>query len=600
MEFEFNFGQTTLAQGVKKDEAVYASVTGVALPVSSDELVFMNRKTGENHVMTDKVLHALSLCQAFKPLDQHIIAISQNIPDLKTQIQAIEQVTKFLINKDLLIEDKEWIKNISIASSQRSIEKGGIVIRTCDRPKQLNRLLQSLVSYQNKFKCKLPVQIYDDSSSEKLENEVEAICQEFKKDLNINFYGSKWQAQFLTMLKKEFNEKQSVVDWLMASKNGQFTGGRVWNFALLNNAGKKVLFFDDDYIFESRILDEESKTLDLNEKPDLSVNFSLSLSDIRESSNVYEVDVLSNMLNTCGQSVGNWLSTNDIEFGSLINLNLTDLQRINSDSIIKSTCNGTWGSPRSNNNNWLYFLEGEQKEQFWKSREVYLDNIEASNLMHYSKNYEFLSMAKFSPSAIDNSTMTPFASPIDRVEDHFFNALSLFCYPHQVSLHYPYMMGHIQTKKRDRSSTNHIAIKPNFNQFIADYAMTLVNSTDAIDPSLRLKTLANYIHGLADSSDKNLHNRLKEYLSQMRSNMVLDLQEQLDNSPEAPVYWQADVRELIEANAKAILNNGIPILGGWDEDLSEEDCVELARNKLREVADAIQLWPDVWEFCQIN
>lgn len=600
MEFEFNFGQTTLAQGLKKDETVYASVSGIALPVSPDELVFMNRETGENHVMTDKVLHALSLCQNFKPLDQHVLTISQNIPELSNQVQAIEQVTQFLINKDLLIEDKKWQQGLLQESTTNSIEKSGIVIRTCNRPNQLNRLLQSLVSYQIKFNCSFPVQIYDDSSSEKLENKIEALCHEFKKTLSINFYGSKWQSQFITMLKTEFKDKQSIIDWLIAPKQDQFTGGRVWNLALLNNAGKKVLFFDDDYIFESRIFDGESKKIDLNENKELSVGFSLSLSDIRESSLSYEEDVLSNMLNSCGQTVGNWLATRDVNFKPLNGLNLVDLQRISSESIIKSTCNGTWGSPRSNSNNWLYFLEGEQKEQFWKSRDVYLDNIEASNLMHYSKDYEFLSMAKFSPSAIDNSTMTPFASPINRVEDHFFNSISLFCYPKQVSLHYPHMMGHIQTNKKDRSSANHIAIRPNFNQFIADYAMTLVHSTDALDPNLRLKTLANYVKGLADSSDRNLHNRLKEYLSQIRSNLVLDLQKQLDSSPNAPVYWQADVRELIEVNAKAILQNGVPTLGNWDENLSKEKCVEIARYELNEVAEAMQLWPDIWEFCQTN
>jgi len=600
VEFEFNFGQTTLAQGLKKNETVYASVAGIALPVSSDELVFMNRETGENHVMTDKVLHALSLCQNFKPMDQHVLTISKNIPELSNQIHAIEQVTQFLINKELLVEDKKWQVDLSQESTTNSIEKSGIVIRTCDRPNQLNRLLQSLVNYQSKFNCSFPVQIYDDSSSEKLENEIEVLCHEFKKSLSINFYGKKWQTQFIKMLKNEFKQKQAIIDWLMAAKENHFTGGRVWNLALLNNAGKKVLFFDDDYIFESRIVDEESKSIDLNEHQDLNVGFALSLSDIRESSQSYDKDVLSDMLNSCGQTIGNWLSTKDIEFNSLNGLNFVDLQRINSDSIIKSTCNGTWGSPRSHSNNWLYFLEGEQKEQFWESREIYLDNIEASNLMHYSKDYEFMSMAKFSPSAIDNSTMTPFASPINRVEDQFFNSISLFCYPKQVSLHYPHMMGHIQTSKRNRTSANHIAIRPNFNQFIADYAMTLVNTTDAINPSIRMKTLAIYVKGLADSSDKNLHNRLKEYLSQMRSNIVLELQKQLDASPEAPVYWQADVRELIEVNAKAILQNGVPILGDWDENLSEEECVDLARYELNEVAQAMEIWPDIWEFCQTN
>lgn len=600
MEFEFNFGQKTLAQGLEKNEAIYASVGGVALPLSHEELVFMNRDTGENHVMTNQVLHALSLCQEFKPLDQHVFAISQALPELSEQVHAIQQVTDFLIKNKLLLEDKSWQQDLSEGSTQQNIESSGIVVRTCNRPDQLQRLLQSLVKYQSSFNTSFPVQIYDDSSTEKFEQELKDICKSFKKDLTINFYGSKWQEQFVTMLKTEFVNQHDTIDWLLEAKENIFTGGRVWNFSLLNNAGKKFLFFDDDYIFESRIVSKESKLLDLNDRHDLSVGFSLSLSDIRQSSVEYEHDVLTQMLNSCGQTVGNWLSTSDVEFKSVENQSLLELQRINSNSVIKSVGNGTWGSPRSNSNYWLYYLQGEQKQEFWKSREIYLDNIEASNLMHYSQDYEFLSLTKFSPSAIDNSTMLPFAVPVNRVEDHFFNAVSLFCYPNQVSLHCPFMMGHIQTSKRDRSSKNHIATRPNFNKFIADFSLTLLQSTDAIDPQLRLKTLSNYVMGLADSSDNNIHNRLKEYLSQIRSDMVLSMQQQMATSPDAPVYWQADVREIIEANGKAILQNDAPLLEDWDDSLNINECIDQARIDLTQIAQAMDLWPDLWEFCQTN
>jgi hypothetical protein len=162
------------------------------------------------------------------------------------------------------------------------------------------------------------------------------------------------------------------------------------------------------------------------------------------------------------------------------------------------------------------------------------------------------------------------------------------------------MMGHIQTINRERASTNHIARRPNFNKFVADYALTLNAVTDATDPKLRMKTLSNYIMGLADASDVKIHNRLKEYLTQIRSEMVLSMQSQLEQSPDAPVYWQADVRELIESNGKAAITNNAAVLYGWDDELSIEQCVDQARKELSEVAVAMEIWPEIWEFCQIN
>ncbi len=600
MDFEFNFGEQTLARGIEKNDTMYASVAGIALPLSYEELVFMDKDTGTNHVMTQQVLHALSICQQFKPLDQHILAISQAIPELSNQTQAIQQVVDYLIKNKLLVKEKDWKEKLSIGSAQLGIVDAGIVIRTYDNPKLLNRLLQSLIEYQKKFSRKYAVQIYTSSDSEKIENEIESIAKLFKKDLNINIYGSTWQNQFVKMLKKEYKGKGKIIDWLLTANDNQYNGGKLWNFALLNNAGKKFLFFDDDTILEPRTLGDESKIIELKDYADLDVGFALSLTEIRNSSNEHNQDVLQTMINSCGQTVGNYLSTTDNEMGSIESLNLVELERLNSNSVIKTIGNGTWGSPRANSNYWLYYLEGKQKEEFWKTREIYLDNIDASNLLHYTKNHRFMSLGNFAPSAIDNSSMTPFASPNSQKEDYFYNAVTLFCYPNQVMLHCPFMMGHLKEKSGIRSNQNHIAITPNFNKFIADFALTLIQSTDAVNPKLRLKTLANYILGLADSVDTNIHNRLKEYLSQIRSDMVLNMQYQLAQSPDAPVYWQADVRELIEANGKELLQNNPPNLSDWEKVESKQDCVDKARKELLETAQAMELWPDLWEFCQTN
>jgi hypothetical protein len=115
-----------------------------------------------------------------------------------------------------------------------------------------------------------------------------------------------------------------------------------------------------------------------------------------------------------------------------------------------------------------------------------------------------------------------------------------------------------------------------------------------------MKTLSNYLYGLADASTTKIHNRMKEYMTQIRSDMVMQMQFQLAQSPEAPVYWQADVRELIESNGKAVLQNDAALLEGWGDDLSIEQCVERARIEINEVAEAMEIWPEIWEFCQIK
>ena len=96
MEFEFNFGSQTIAKPEPKDMTLYASVDGIALALSQEELVFLQSDTGMNHIMTLQVLQAMSLTQTFRPMHEHIQQIEQAIPELKGQQAAIEKVLGFM------------------------------------------------------------------------------------------------------------------------------------------------------------------------------------------------------------------------------------------------------------------------------------------------------------------------------------------------------------------------------------------------------------------------------------------------------------------------------------------------------------------------
>jgi len=597
MEFEFNFGEHSISTAKPLDPTLFASVAGTVQQLSKEELVFMDHHTGENHVMTIQVLQAMGLTQHFKPMHEHIQAIEQNIPSLKGQRQAIEKVLGFLKNKGLLLSDKQWLDQVKDTPlAERQIQNAGIVVRTCQRPDNLQRLIDSFVSYHQLHGSIDNMLVFDDSPDSKSQEANQKICQAAK--LNVKYYGLSWQNQFVAMLKQEFETEHRQIDWLLAEKNG-FTGGRIWNLALLALAGKKFAFYDDDYLLQPRKAKQYSEDqINLSEQVDLDVGFGLNIRDIKEKSEVVESDVLQTMLDSCGQYFGQWLAQNEsIQTSSLYGWRLMDLARLNSSSVIKSTGNGTWGSPRAESNYWLYLLKGEQREEFWQNRETYLDNIEASHLLHYSPHFQALSCSNFAPSTIDNSTMTPFVMPINKNEDHFFNCMMKGCYPNQVSLHYPFMMGHIQTSKRDRSGFNHIARRPNFNNFVADYVLSIIPQIYTEDENVRYSNIKAAIDDLRTGSDQALENRLKEYMTKTRSDLVFSLQNTMDEVPEAPIYWQADVREIIQANGKAVKTNAPPVLSDWDESMDVEACLAKARHDLKEVVDAMEVWPKLWAFC---
>lgn len=595
MEFEFNFGEQQISSA--PDPTLYASVAGTVQQLSKDELVFMDHQSGTNHVMTMQVLQAMGLTQQFKPMHEHIQVIEANIPELRGQSAAIDKVLGFLKTKKLLISEQQWLDRTKKTHSQdKEVVNAGMVIRTCQRPDNLQRLIDSFGLYHQTHGGNDVVMVFDDSPDSKSQDANQKVCQSSK--LNVKYHGQSWQNQFIAMLKQEFSDSTQEIDWLLSEKAG-FTGGRVWNLALLALAGKKFTFFDDDYLIQPRKAEHyNEQEVNLADQVALDVGFGLSIRNIKEKSEPVEDDVLQQMVDACGSHFGEWLANDENKkTSSLYGWRLMDLARLNENSVIKSTGNGTWGSPRAESNYWLYLLKGQQRDAFWQDRETYLDNIEASHLLHYSPNFQALACSNFAPSCLDNSTLTPFVMPINKNEDHFFNCMMMGCYPNQVSLHFPFMMGHIQTSKRERSGFNHIARRPNFNNFVADYVFSILKNIYTNDVNTRFASIKAAIDDLRTTSDQALINRLNEYMTKTRSNLVHSLQETYDEVPDAPIYWQADVREIIQANGKAVKTNQAPVLTDWDESMDAEACVAKARHDLKEIVDAMTVWPKLWAFC---
>jgi len=596
MEFEFNFGEQQISK--PQDMTLYASVDGIAQQLAEDELVFMDYKTGKNHIMTLQVLQALGLTQQFRPLHEHIQQIAQAIPTLKNQQQAIEKVLQFLINKNLIISAEEWLETIkNEAPTIQQVPYAGMVVRTCDRPDQLLRLLESLEKYQSIHNSEHPVLVFDDSENDKSRDHNEKLCKQSK--LAVKYHGRSWQSQFIGMLKKEWPGDGHLIDWLLAPQSG-FTGGRVWNLALLALAGKRFSFYDDDYLIQPRISDRSHLDfIDLAMDSPLNIGFGLNVHEIKDQSKPYEGDLLQQMVNACGESFGAWISRQkDLKTSSLYGLRLLDLDRINTDSVLKTTGNGTWGSPRAAGNYWLYLLNKEQREAFWQDRETYLDNIDASHLLHYAGSFQALTKANFAPSTIDNGDFMPFTMPKGVNEDYYFGSMAQVCYPHNVSLQFPVMMGHLQTENRDRSHFNHIARRPGINSFVADYLTSVAGQFFSNDAVIRFQNAKAAIDDLIHNPDQMLLNRLREYLSRTQSNLIHQLQQILAEVDEPPIYWQADVKELIETNGAAIKSDQPPLLNGWSKDLTALDCVKQLRTELLQVSDAMAIWPKLWAFCQ--
>jgi len=120
----------------------------------------------------------------------------------------------------------------------------------------------------------------------------------------------------------------------------------------------------------------------------------------------------------------------------------------------------------------------------------------------------------------------------------------------------------------------------------------------AADPGQRLAFFANVLRDLAGASANERVAHLREYLSFARADLIDRLQHQIEAATEAPIYWQADARAIVESNAKALLAKAPPRLADWAEDIDEAGCARALVDELNGMADALEHWPALWRHAQ--
>jgi len=190
--------------------------------------------------------------------------------------------------------------------------------------------------------------------------------------------------------------------------------------------------------------------------------------------------------------------------------------------------------------------------------------------------------------------MLPCTNPLGRGEDALFSRVVELCHDGALMLELPVAIGHVQETQRKRSTQTLAAHVPRFNYFVADFVRRQLPEFNAEDPAQRLSLLAAHLRDVGGASDRGCVRQLQDYLAYTRADLIERLQGQYDAAPDAPVYWQADVRTIIQENGKALIAKAPPRLGDWPEGIDETACANLLRKETTELAAAYEAWPSLW------
>lgn len=575
------------------NEELIAAVNGVVYPLSREECVFRASATGDKHVMTLQVLQALDLCSRFRTLDEHVAAVMNAISELKGRDEDVLRVLGFLQKRKLFVSARDVLEGFRVEAEQAA-PLAGLFVRSAGRPECLDRLLKSYADRRADPESYPACFVVDDATDPDASGACEAVCERWRKQgVAVRWLGTDWQRSLIDRLTERLPDAETAIRLLLARDDAGdgFTGGRAWNLITLAASGRRLLMVDDDIVLQSRQLDGGGGVeVDAPDRWDLW--FYRDADSVAHAGEALEADPVALHETHLGRPIGAAVRVFADQPALLAGMDQRRLESLAVKGPVIATISGVYGDAASAGNLWYFTATGESRERFWRSREDY-DSFRRTRWVARSRRRASIQRrASFTPVGLDASHLLPPVLPDGRNEDFLFNVMLARMHPRARTLELPWALGHFPEAPRDWQMD---ALKqphsPSFGRFLGDFLLNLASGAPVLAPEDALGDALARIAALADESDGMLRSRLDEYLMYARSDIVRRLQQRIAENPQAPVYWAADVRRIIELNGKALTGNDAPRLAGTPERLPDADYIAWVRDRLRRFAKAARHWP---------
>ena len=582
---------------------MYASEDGRVASLSSQECIFFVKYSGAAHVMTLQVLQALDQCREFRTLHDHAARIESTVPGLAGKGEDIRRVLDGLVQRKLLVRDADFIARFHNAVEREPPPLRAVFIRACDRPGRLACLLDSLVDYEQHFGANRRYVLIDDSMNARHIDEQRELLREFARATacKVSYVGRSASAKLVEKFARAKPHVRDAIRALLLRQSHpqaqRFGGGRSRNLALLLSAGARLILLDDDLRLPLRRPDFARTGLDPD--PDTSANarFHAGMEQAFACGSEIDEDPFELHLQVCGRSLGACVNGRyGLSRDALRGVNLGRLDLLKPDARVVTSHHGSYGSSRSESTLWLYHsIDRVGREEFWQDRESYDRNVHAHHVLYAAGQARVLEVPGFTPFALDNSQLLPCTNPVGRAEDSLGSALTRYCQPDAVALELPVAIGHMQESLRQRFPVTQGVSPPRVNDFLREFVRRQFGEAKAEDPGQRLAFLAHVMRDLSHASSKERISHLREYRSFVHAEMIDRLQREFEAATDAPVYWQSDVRAIVQGHAKTLLaSDAPPRLAEWPDDGDAAGCASALSDELDTMADACEHWPAIW------
>lgn len=600
MEFKIDFGNALPPAPPPAHAPLHASIDGVAFPLGTDECVFRPRGGGEPHVMTVDVLTALDSTRAFRTLDEHAFDVARRLPQLAGRSAAVRPVLENLAARGLLVDDAGFLARLDGRSARATVAPfRALVVRTCDRPARLAALLETLAANEAAHRGGHRLVVIDDSrDADAVARNAEVVrSHAAAARIDARHIAPAGWARALERWRRAVPEAAPAIDGLLArdaAGQPRAGGGKAFNLALLLSAGARFAILDDDFLLPLRRHGGADRRCRLDPDRAPASTFHGALQAALDDGVAFDGDPVAAHLAWCGHALGDLIASDPAmrpARADLRGLEPARLGDLSGSTRILATVNGHRGHSGSAGRDWLFLLGPAERADFSRDREHYLATLARPHVVFADDAFVLAQRSVFTPFMVDAGALLAPTVATGRNEDYLFGALNQALWPASRVLRTPYSIGHRQEDAGLPKAPRVVAEQATLAEFVGDWLTQRGVEVRGADPDRRLARIADLLDDLVDAPAATRVDLLSEYLAMRRADLVRRLQDAFAAAPDAPVYWQADVRERIEANGRALVSAEPPRLAGWPEGLDAGACADRLAAELASFTRALRGWP---------
>ncbi|MGR6035616.1 MAG: hypothetical protein ACU4EQ_00185 [Candidatus Nitrosoglobus sp.] len=612
INYSWNFSQSQNSATISNpiQQGLWAFDDCAVFPLPNQRLLLKSKRTDNRVVVSSEVFQALQLCRQFKSLEEHAAVVKEMNPSLTAHRAEINQVFNKFIEQGFMVSAKDLA--LSLQYRGETIHQSplfGILIRTCDRPRQLERLMKSFYENELHYGKHYQYFVIDDSRDSENITENQLLVKNLKNNygLNVHYHGWERQQELIKSLMKSFPEYGNSIQYLLG-KNRQgigFSGGRTWNYMLLLTAGRRFLTVDDDMICQPRLSPDYQNAFEISARQ-RQARFFLDRDDLLAKTAALEMNPITQHEDMLGYSLAqNTNRFSAIECNEQIFKHLSGdlIDTLHANSPVLLTQSGVFGDPGTFSTSWIFDLEGESRSQLIENLEAYMKRRTSRHLWLGTSNFRFSPDTSLvsTLTGIDNQRVLPPSNPYFRNEDYLFGTLVKFMIPNSLAMEFPWGLLHFP--EPERNSDDKQLDEPysvGLLGFLADVATNISKYCYASEPLKRLHFLAETYLSLADADSKVLEEGIEENLIHARVHKINSLHSHLNTYHDFPGYWADDIRRLLQANSHALMSKGQGLFSEILTYQNREKQVSIARDLLGDFGRGLKEWNFLWKYCEEN